>query len=144
MRFFTKIKGLFRAGKGTKISPPIKDLFLGIFVGAVIALISALGFLQKFEYITLDSMFRLRGQRSANENITIVEIDDTSLEVLGRWPWPRDDHASFLQVLNMYNPKFVVFDILFPESDPGGDAAMAMVARESKNLYSLLQNTFRV
>ncbi len=135
MRFFKKLKSLFKSGESSKVSPPVKDIFVGIFVGLVITCITAFGLLQKFEYITLDNMFRLRGEESAFEDIVIVEIEDTSLEVLGKWPWPRGYHATFLQTLNAHNPKSVVFDILFPEMDPGGDEAMAMVAGESKNLY---------
>ena len=41
----------------------------------------------------------------------------------------------FLEVVNEYRPRFVIFDILFPEADVGGDEELAMVAEEKKNLY---------
>lgn len=126
---------IFQNLKDIKVSPPLKDLFLSIFIGLVIAGALSSGLFDKFEYIILDNMFRLRGERSANNKIVIVAIDDKSLEHLGRWPWPRDYHATFLQILNQYKPKFVAFDILFPEPDPDGDPALAKVAGEDKNLY---------
>jgi len=134
-KFLEKIKNILNNISGIKIPPRIKDVLLGILVGVIIAILSMLGFFQKFENITVDSMFRLRGERSANANIVIVGIDDKSLEVLGKWPWPRAYHASFLQVLNKFKPKSVVFDILFPESDPDGDLFLAKAAGEDKNLY---------
>ncbi len=132
---FNRLKSLFRKINSIKLSPPAKDAFLGIIVGIVVVSAAAFGFFRKVEFMALDNMFRLRGVRAANENIAIVGIDDKSLETLGRWPWPRDYHASFLQILNQYDPKFVVFDILFPEADPSGDVALASVASERKNLY---------
>jgi len=133
--FLKKIKNLFMPRESTKASSPIKDIFVGIFIGVIIAFSAAFGLFQKFEYLALDSMFRLRGERPANESIAIVEIDDRSLEALGRWPWPRDYHAMFLQIVNEFSPHSVVFDILFPEVDVGGDEALAAVAKERKNLY---------
>jgi len=132
---FKKLKLLLRKVSGVKLSPAAKDAFLAVIVGVIVVCAVALGLFRKFEFISLDNMFRLRGGKVPNENIVIVGIDDRSLETLGRWPWPRDYHASFLQILNQYNPRFVIFDILFPEADPGGDAALASVAREGNNLY---------
>lgn len=130
-----RINGLFNKIRGIKIAPKTKDILLSLFVGFIIAALSASGLFERFENITVDSMFRLRGQKKARNDIVIIGIDDTSLEILGKWPWPRSYHASFLQVVNKFNPKFVVFDILFPESDPDGDAAFADVADKCKNLY---------
>ena len=57
-----KIKQLIKYIGDIRLPPPVKDLILGISVGTIIILISAFGFFQKFEYIALDSMFRLIGQ----------------------------------------------------------------------------------
>ncbi|MBL7070776.1 MAG: CHASE2 domain-containing protein [Candidatus Omnitrophica bacterium] len=130
-----KVKRLFQKTKSVKLSSPAKDSILALIVGIIVAAAAVLGIIRKFEFIYLDNMFRLRGEGAVNENIIIVGIDDKSLEILGRWPWPREYHASFLQIINQYDPRFVIFDILFPETDPGGDAALASVAQEAKNLY---------
>ncbi len=141
MRVFGKIKNLLGRSESVKVSSPLKDIFVAILIGLIIAVITALGYLPKFErltrfeHLTLDSMFRLKGERSAPRTIAIIEIEDSSLEVLGKWPWPRGYHATLLEILNVYRPRSVIFDILFPEADPGGDEAMAMVAEKSDNLY---------
>ncbi len=130
-------KGRAIAGKikGVKVSPAARDVLLGTSVGLVVAILSTIGVFQKFEYVVLDTLFKMRGERDPARNIVIVGIDDGSLEKLGRWPWPRSYHASFLQILNQFEPKAVVFDILFPESDPEGDPLLAEVAKRKKNLY---------
>ncbi|MEA3305883.1 MAG: CHASE2 domain-containing protein, partial [Candidatus Omnitrophota bacterium] len=129
------MRKFFGHGESAKISPPVKDIFIGVFTGAVITIMSMFGLFEKSELFTLDSMFRLRGEREVRNDIVIIEIEDRSLEVLGRWPWPRAYHAGLLHILNTHGPKFVIFDILFPEADAEGDKVMAAAAKEIKNLY---------
>lgn len=39
-----------------------------------------------------------------DDRILIVEIDEPSLKALGRWPWPREEHARLLDGLARYRP----------------------------------------
>jgi len=50
--------------------------------------------------------------------IVVVEIDNTSLAQLGRWPWPRSTHARLLEALAQAQPAAVVYDVLFTEPTP--------------------------
>ena len=86
---------------------------------------------QIFEYKTLDYRFRLRVSDPPHKDVLVVAIDDRSLEVAGRWPWPRDFHALLLEAMREHRPKAVAFDMFFsePEKDnPAGDAALAQQA----------------
>jgi adenylate cyclase len=65
----------------------------------------------------------------ADPNIVIVDIDEGSLAAMsndyGRWPWPRQVFAEFLEMLQEQEPQAVVFDILFSDPDiynPDSDA----------------------
>ena len=62
-------------------------------------------------------------EREADSRIVIVGIDDSSLEMLGIWPWSRQTHADFLQQLKKYKPKAVLFDVLTlePSTNPMDD-----------------------
>lgn len=57
----------------------------------------------------------------ADPDIVIVDIDEASLEAMateyGRWPWPRQVFAEFLEMLEEQQPSAVVFDILFGDPD---------------------------
>jgi adenylate cyclase len=57
----------------------------------------------------------------ADPAIVIVDIDEASLETMaqeyGRWPWPRQIFAEFLEMLQEQHPSAVVFDILFSDPD---------------------------
>lgn len=49
------------------------------------------------------------------ENLTLVAIDEKSLEQLGRWPWPRQYHATLIDRLDRAGAETIAFDILFTE-----------------------------
>ncbi len=90
-------------------------------------------FFQTLELKTLDFRFRLLGDQGvASSDIVLIEIDDPSIKNLepevGRWPWPRDVHAVFLEYMREAKARLVVFDLLFLEQDkqhPQGDQELA-------------------
>lgn len=51
--------------------------------------------------------------------VTIVGIDDVSLQNIGAWPWDRDIFAYVLETLMKKGARLVVFDILFLEPRKG-------------------------
>lgn len=110
---------------------PRKTLVAAFAVVAVLAFVLALRgteFGQILEYRTLDHRFRLRPAGEIDPRILVIAIDDQSIEVAGRWPWPRDFHATLLQAMESNPPAAVAFDILFVEPDtarPEGDRALA-------------------
>ena len=59
---------------------------------------------------------RLYGNKEPLDNILIIEIDDESINKIGRWPWDRSVHSELLKKLN--NSKVIGIDIsFFEESD---------------------------
>ncbi|MDJ0951535.1 MAG: adenylate/guanylate cyclase domain-containing protein [Alphaproteobacteria bacterium] len=49
--------------------------------------------------------------------VTIVDIDEESLAVVGQWPWPRTIIAELIEKLMAAGAVAVAFDIVFPEPD---------------------------
>ena len=49
--------------------------------------------------------------------VTVVEIDQRSLNALGQWPWPRSQLARLLDVIHRAGPAAVGINILMPETD---------------------------
>jgi len=63
-----------------------------------------------------------------NSDIIIVSIDDRSLDSFGRWPWPRQLHAEFIDKLTEVQVRAIGLDILFIEPDkdnPENDRRLA-------------------
>src|SRR5271168_3226896 len=76
-------------------------------------------FLQRLEYDSLDTRFRYRPQSKSppDPRIMIVDIDQRSQEVLGKWPFSRSNFAKMLDVLREDGAKVVAFDITFDKPD---------------------------
>ena len=47
-----------------------------------------------------------------------VEIDDGSIERVGRWPWPRETLAGLVSELNRCGAERVVLDLILPDPQP--------------------------
>lgn len=51
------------------------------------------------------------------DELVIIDIDDKSLEALGRWPWPRYLHAEMIQKLDAEGAAVIGYNIAFVEPD---------------------------
>jgi CHASE2 domain-containing sensor protein/HD-GYP domain-containing protein (c-di-GMP phosphodiesterase class II) len=49
--------------------------------------------------------------------ITIVAIDEQSLDGVGQWPWPRNKMAALIDAINSHGPVAIGLDIYMPEPD---------------------------
>jgi CHASE2 domain-containing sensor protein/nitrogen-specific signal transduction histidine kinase len=65
--------------------------------------------------------------------ITIVAIDDASIDAIGRWPWRRAVHASMVERLAQTQPKAMTLDLVLSEADPdpSQDAVLARALARS-------------
>ncbi len=101
-------------------------------VFTVIAVVdaSSLHFFSGMRQSSFDTMLRLRfNVPRPDPDIVIVDIDEKSLAAMaqdyGRWPWPRQVLAEFLEKVEAQKPRAVVFDVLFSDPDiqnPDSDA----------------------
>jgi adenylate cyclase len=73
----------------------------------------------------LDWHARFRGPLPVPQNISIVVIDETSLELVGRWPWPRTRTAEIIQRLAEGGAKVIALDILMNEPDENSRLVLA-------------------
>jgi adenylate cyclase len=96
---------------------------LGFFTGLLHLTGNAV--LERVEGTTLDWRFTLRGTLAAPGEVAIVAIDDSSLEKVGRWPWPREKLAEIVDRLGEAGATTIAIDILLLEPDTAsGDAAL--------------------
>jgi CHASE2 domain-containing sensor protein len=57
--------------------------------------------------------------------VTIVEIDDKTLEAVGQWPWPRNRLANLVDAIAAKKPLAIGLDIYMPEPDQTSPAKAA-------------------
>ena len=77
----------------------------------------------------LDLQFRLRGERSPGQEITLVLVDEKSLKEIGRWPWARDKQALLIERIGAQQPAVIGIDIIYAE--PEESAAVLDIERWS-------------
>jgi adenylate cyclase len=92
-------------------------------------------FIKRLENIVYDARLRLTMPDSVDPRIVIVDIDEKSLAVEGRWPWGRDKLGRILdQLFDHYQVGIVGFDVVFAERDESSGLGM---------LRQLAQNELR-
>ena len=66
---------------------------------------------------TFDAFQRIDPRKKDVRPVTIVDIDDKSLEKLGQWPWPRTRIADLVTELTRLGAVVIAFDAVFSEPD---------------------------
>lgn len=73
---------------------------------------------------------------ASNPRVVVIDIDNASLEQVGRWPWSRDTFATLVQRLRHdYEVDGIGLDVLFAdETDQGETDNIALVTALQANL----------
>ena len=89
-----------------------------------------LSFLQRFEDSSVDTRIRYRSTSATpiDSRIAIVDIDQRSQEVLGKWPFSRVHFAQLLDALHDGKAKVAAFDITFSKPDQTSAPLLALWA----------------
>src|SRR5258705_10549155 len=66
---------------------------------------------------TFDAFQRIEPRKKTIRPVTIVDIDDKSMEKLGQWPWPRTRIADLVTELTRLGAVVIAFDAVFSEPD---------------------------
>jgi adenylate cyclase len=75
-------------------------------------------FITQLDNIIYDARLQVTMPGTVDESVVILDIDEKSLQEVGRWPWPRDVMARLLDTLfDKYQVGIVGFDVVFAEAD---------------------------
>lgn len=95
---------------------------------------AVLHFIDRLEHLSYDLQLRTKTMpadfNSANP-IVIIDIDDRSLKMEGRWPWSRSKMSRLVDRLRQQNVAIIAFDILFAEKE--NNIAATVLERLNKN-----------
>jgi adenylate cyclase len=109
---------------------------LAIAVGLA-CLASPPDLLDQFELRVLDWHARLRGPLAPPPGITIVAIDEGSLQRIGRWPWPRTRTAEMIGRLAGAGARVIALDLLLNEPDENSTLVLARSLAEGYRALGL-------
>jgi adenylate cyclase len=104
--------------KRRNLSDSLIPLILGVAGAGVALLISLTLFFQSIELKFLDLRFALRPALPRYGGIIHIDIDDASIERIGKWPWDRRIHAQAVDVLSECGCRAIIMDIEI--SEPAG------------------------
>jgi adenylate cyclase len=77
-------------------------------------------FLESVELSSLDLRFGMRGQRTHDDRIVVVGIDERTLQKIGSFPLPRKTYATLIDRLSAAGARVVAFDATFPTPETNG------------------------
>jgi signal transduction histidine kinase len=98
----------------------------------LLAVLLKLGFLQPYEQLAYNALFRARGETAWDDRLVLIAIDDASLQRLGRFPWSRQRYVQFLDRLAVAAPTVVAIDLLWSEPSPDDTALAQAMARSRR------------
>ncbi|MDA1370155.1 MAG: adenylate/guanylate cyclase domain-containing protein [Proteobacteria bacterium] len=100
-------------------------IYLGIFITVFVLWLQLSApsfvddFVQRLEYLIYDQRLAMmpRAEKSPENKIVIVDLDERSLQAEGQYPWNRIKVGQLTEKLRDYGVLVVGFDITFPEPD---------------------------
>jgi adenylate cyclase len=92
-------------------------------------------FVELLELKLLDWHVLVRGRLAAPADVTVVGIDESSLDRIGRWPWPRTRTAELIGRLTEGGARVIALDIVLDEPDQNSTLGLA---RELSERYQAL------
>lgn len=85
-----------------------------IAIGLVMALLLSITYVGKmFDLKLYDIYSRIMPRPHEWNKIVYVNIDDQSIDLIGRWPWPRYEEAKGIAVMKEFGAEKILFDIEF-------------------------------
>ena len=67
--------------------------------------------------LVFDFYQNVRPRPEAGAPVTIVDVDDASIQTLGQWPWPRSEIGRIVDRLGELGAAAIAFDLVFSEPD---------------------------
>lgn len=90
----------------------------------LMALVAAVGLrgwdppaIEEIRFKVFDNFQRLKPRQYEPVPVTVVDIDDDTLELVGQWPWPRTDLGQLIEALQQQGAAAIALDLVLPEPD---------------------------
>src|SRR4030042_2024500 len=136
--WYGSLSCLISRGEGSMMSRLSKGALLGVAAGIVgIVASSTLVGLNLEEYLGLEILFHLRGERTPPSDGVVVSVSKESADSLDLPDdlkhWPRSLHARLTETLAKGGAAVIAFDVFFEDpSEEGDDLMFAETIRKGK------------
>ncbi len=132
-RFFTQ-----RIISGGVVLPSLFCLFMaGVLTTALFSVFESS--LLAVEERVGNLPWTLFADETSEERLTIVAIDEKSINQIGSWPWSRDVMADLVESINAAGAQIQIHDVLYPMGDRQGDDRFAeALLKDEKSIIAQL------
>lgn len=114
-----------------------RELITASIVVLCVLLLRGLGLLQSSEWTALDQFFQLRPIERYQERITIVAIDEASLQELGSWPVSDGKIAELLERIKADQPRAIGLNIYRDLAVSPGSEYLEKIFKSTPNLIGI-------
>ncbi len=96
-----------------------RALLLGSLLTLLVICLDATNNLRPLESFFYDERVKFCQffRKPPTDRVVHVDIDDTALETIGRWPWQRSVLADVVDELGRAGVKAIAFDVILPEAE---------------------------
>lgn len=100
---------------------------LGVLLTLLAAVLGATGSLGALERLLYDVRARTCQFFTAppTDKLVHLDIDERSLEIIGRWPWPRSELAAVIDEIRVAGARALAMDVILSEPQPPGYAEVS-------------------
>ena len=125
-----------------KFGKQIKVSLLSSIIATIFTVLLLNGPLER---IYIDTLSYLHEGQSKVDDVVVVGIDETSFQAMDmQWPWPREVHGELVNEISKFNPKSIVFDVVFSEpSNEVSDNHFAEAISNAKKVILASDLSFR-
>jgi len=115
-----------------------EDWLVGLVLTLLFCFFYIIGFgpLRSLEFATYDAAVSM-SRMPADDRIVIVDIDDASIDKIGRWPWSRSVIADMIRKISDADARMIGVDIFFSEKQEnqtlGMSEKLAAILRQQGN-----------
>jgi len=120
-------------------------IFLGLGITIFFFIIGhfRLEFIDSLELKLYDLRMNLRGENSQTkgepDQIVLINIDDDSVEKIGRWPWPRSYIAKCINKISQTAPRVIGLNVIY--SEPEESQSLSELKHLSDRLTEIISDS---
>ena len=126
-----------------------KQIKISLITGLLATLFTVFIANKPIERIYMDILNYVHKNQGQVDDVVVIGIDETSFQAMEmQWPWPREVHGELVKEISKFNPKSIVFDVVFSEpSNENSDNYFAEAISNAKKVVlasdlSLRENSF--
>lgn len=121
-----QISSLLRSARTSALTAVLASFVAWLFLLAGLA-----GPIDVLEEQAGDWIWRLAAGTDPERRVVIVDIDESSMQKLGAWPWSRDRLAQLSDALAARGASLQVFDVVFPAPSDQDQRLVASLQRNN-------------